>query len=156
MSDESKIKQKRVKRDKKGLFVKGHTGNPGGLTREFADLRPLILESRALVTKSIHQTARLTINELTTALTNPQAKVIDTVVARIYSKAIAGSYPHASMLLDRLIGSVQRVQDDGTLSDQPNPLETFSTEVLTALMLRLKNEAKLLEASSVEVQQVSG
>lgn len=138
MSDESKNKQKGPKRDKRGHFLKGTSGNPGGVPAPYLELRPLIDQNRYLVTKCIHNTSKLSLTELTEVLANREATAIEAVVARMYSKAISGSLPHAAALLDRLIGAVPRnlVTQDADGETKPMTIQV-NTDKLLAVMMQL-------------------
>lgn len=138
MSDELKKEQKTAKRDEKGKFLKGTTPNPGGKTKEAMELRPYFEKNKLLTVKLIHDTSRLSITELADVLSNREATAIEAVVARMYSKAISGSLPHASALLDRLIGAVPRnlVTQDAEGETKPLTIQV-NTDKLLAVMMQL-------------------
>ena len=118
-------------------------GNPGGPGRPkgptpMTVLRDVMAESRVATTKLIHDTARLSLTELTSLLSKKDASAIEVVVARMYSKAIAGSLPHAKELLDRLIGAVPRnlVTEDANGETKPVTIQV-NTDKLLAVMMQL-------------------
>lgn len=128
----------KAKKQKSSLWKKGYCPNPGGMPKDWLALQPYFRETKTMVTKAIHDTARLSIEELTERLTNKDGKTLEAVVARLYSKAIAGSLPHARELLDRLIGAVPRnlVTEDANGETKPVTIQV-NTDKLLAVMMQL-------------------
>lgn len=96
-----------VKRDAKGRLLKGTpTNNPGGITKEYAQIVQLGLSKKAITLKTIYDTVTMPFLELQKRATDKSGITIEILVARMFMKAMDGSLPHAQALFDRILGKV--------------------------------------------------
>lgn len=127
-----------VKRDAKGRIVKGSSGNPGGLPKVIQDLRGLTEASKTQTIRTLHEFSNLKLDQLTQVLANKDSTTMEAVIARLYSKAISGSMPHAAALLDRIIGTVPRALVTQDEDGKTVPMKmTVNTDRVLALMVQL-------------------
>lgn len=125
-----------AKRDAKGRLMKGSTANPGGIPQEVKQLRSLIIENKAAVIRTFHEFGRLKLPQLTEVLASKETTAMQAVIARTYSKAIAGSLPHAQALWDRVIGKVVQtvVTQDEDGKTQPIAMNLNADKLLQVMV----------------------
>lgn len=127
-----------VKRDAKGRIMKGSTGNPSGVCKELTDVRQFIIQNKAQTIKTFHEYARLKLPQLTEVLASKETTAMQAVIARTYSKAIAGSLPHAQALWDRVIGTVPKTLVTQDEDGKPQPIAmNLNADKLLQVMVKL-------------------
>lgn len=113
------MEEKQKRKNHPGLFKKGKSGNPVGRPGLPKDIK---LGRKALF-QHFHQVgqemAYKTKEEIEDIVMGSKGTGLEKVIASLYYQAIKGSVPHATLLLDRLIGKpdkeseVEKLIDDG-------------------------------------------
>lgn len=125
-----------AKRDAKGRLLPGYTSNPGGKPKEIMEIRALVVQSKAETIRTFHELGRLKLHELTEVLASKETTAMQAVIARTYSKAIAGSLPHAQAIWDRVIGKVVQtvVTQDEDGKTQPIAMNLNADKLLQVMV----------------------
>ena len=137
----------KVPRNKNGHILPGHALNPGGLPKEVAEIRRLTNLTKVKTIKTICEIASLPIDQLSIKMSDPKTPAIEVLVARLYSKAIAGSLPHANAILDRIIGpvpkNIQALDENGKPKDtQISMLQQIDSKALTQFVVNVQAQMK--------------
>ncbi len=116
-------------------FVKGQSGNPGGMPRIPDHLRHIASLSQNEVTKIVSKYARMTRVELQAAATAPETPMLEVAVASIFvQSAKNGDYARLSFLLDRAIGKVPVTAETSEEKMAREELRQISDEELIRLV----------------------
>ncbi len=119
-------------------FVKGQSGNPGGMPRVPDHLRNISSLSQHEVTKTVSKYARMTRAELAAAVASPDTPMLEIAIASVFAQSAKhGDYTRLAFLLDRAIGKVPTVE---IAPDTVSPLAALSDEELLSLVRREPKE----------------
>jgi hypothetical protein len=117
-------------------FVKGQSGNPGGMPRIPDHLRGIASLTQGEVTKIVSKYARMTCGELQAVGDSADTPVLEVAIASVFMQAIKhGDYTRLAFLLDRAIGKVAAT--DGFQEGLPSKPLTEEAKVLATELLRL-------------------
>lgn len=115
---------------KQHAWKPGQCGNPGGRPRVPDGLRHIASLSQAEVCKIVSKYARMTRDELQTALTDAKTPMLEITVASIFAQsAKRGDYTRLAFLLDRSIGKTPVAKEDEDTAMR-NDLKALSNEEL--------------------------
>lgn len=93
-------------------YVKGQSGNPGGMPRVPDHLRGISSLSQHEVTKLVSKYARMTRGELQAAAQSQDTPMLEVAIASIFAQSAKnGDYARLAFLLDRAIGKVPTSTD---------------------------------------------
>ncbi len=116
-------------------WVKGQSGNPGGVPQLPPELKAIKSLTQIEITKLISKFARMSPSQMFVAMKDPNNSIIELTICSIFQQSLEkGDFTRLSFLLDRCVGKVRDVVEDDESLDERQELQKLSMKELLTLV----------------------